>query len=225
LAPRAPLSMERSPGQRRPRAILQTRAGRSTEATSTRGIRTTSAVCFRSGVQPWARTSALRLAVWTTFPRPVLRCWSETTPAGRRSPIPSSSPPSSTPISRQSDGFTSSCTTSRHRLPATGLSRWGTVAASHDNARKAFDRGAPVLVYPGGDYEHISSHLALGPDRVRGPQGVRQACLGARGATADRSRAAIRATPGARTRLREITREMQGALSRLQEERALPVVG
>lgn len=39
------------------------------------------------------------------------------------------------------------------RLPATGLSRWGTVAASHENARKAFDRGAPVLVYPGGDYE------------------------------------------------------------------------
>jgi 1-acyl-sn-glycerol-3-phosphate acyltransferase len=39
------------------------------------------------------------------------------------------------------------------RIPATGLSRWGTVAASHDNARKAFDQGAPVLVYPGGDYE------------------------------------------------------------------------
>jgi 1-acyl-sn-glycerol-3-phosphate acyltransferase len=39
------------------------------------------------------------------------------------------------------------------RLPMTGLSRWGTVAASHDNARKAFDKGAPVLVYPGGDYE------------------------------------------------------------------------
>src|SRR5919204_640541 len=39
------------------------------------------------------------------------------------------------------------------RLPGTGLSRWGTLAASHDNARKAFDRGAPVLVYPGGDYE------------------------------------------------------------------------
>jgi 1-acyl-sn-glycerol-3-phosphate acyltransferase len=39
------------------------------------------------------------------------------------------------------------------RIPATGLSRWGTVAASHDNARKAFDKGAPVLVYPGGDYE------------------------------------------------------------------------
>jgi 1-acyl-sn-glycerol-3-phosphate acyltransferase len=39
------------------------------------------------------------------------------------------------------------------RIPATGISRWGTVAASHDNARKAFDEGAPVLVYPGGDYE------------------------------------------------------------------------
>ncbi len=39
------------------------------------------------------------------------------------------------------------------RMPATGISRWGTVAASHDNARKAFERGGPVLVYPGGDYE------------------------------------------------------------------------
>ena len=39
------------------------------------------------------------------------------------------------------------------RMPMTGLSRWGTLAASHDNAREAFDRGAPVLVYPGGDYE------------------------------------------------------------------------
>src|SRR4051812_19709896 len=39
------------------------------------------------------------------------------------------------------------------RMPGTGISRWGTVAASHDNARRAFDEGAPVLVYPGGDYE------------------------------------------------------------------------
>jgi 1-acyl-sn-glycerol-3-phosphate acyltransferase len=39
------------------------------------------------------------------------------------------------------------------RLPATGLRKWGTVAANHDNARKAFAKGAPVLVYPGGDYE------------------------------------------------------------------------
>jgi 1-acyl-sn-glycerol-3-phosphate acyltransferase len=38
--------------------------------------------------------------------------------------------------------------------PALGLiRRWGTVVASHDNARKAFEKGAPVLVYPGGDFE------------------------------------------------------------------------
>ncbi len=39
------------------------------------------------------------------------------------------------------------------RMPLTGISRWGTVAANHENAKKAFDKGAPVLVYPGGDYE------------------------------------------------------------------------
>jgi 1-acyl-sn-glycerol-3-phosphate acyltransferase len=39
------------------------------------------------------------------------------------------------------------------RWPGTGITRWGTVAASHENARRAFDLGAPVLVYPGGDYE------------------------------------------------------------------------
>ena len=47
------------------------------------------------------------------------------------------------------------------RLPLMGLIRhWGTVAASHDNAKRAFKRDAPVLVYPGGDYETFrpSSH-------------------------------------------------------------------
>jgi 1-acyl-sn-glycerol-3-phosphate acyltransferase len=33
------------------------------------------------------------------------------------------------------------------------IRRWGTVVASHDNARDAFAKGAPVLVYPGGDFE------------------------------------------------------------------------
>lgn len=33
------------------------------------------------------------------------------------------------------------------------IRRWGTVVASHDNARRAFKKGAPVLVYPGGDFE------------------------------------------------------------------------
>jgi 1-acyl-sn-glycerol-3-phosphate acyltransferase len=40
------------------------------------------------------------------------------------------------------------------RNPLLGhLRRYGTVAATHDNARRAFERGAPVLVYPGGDME------------------------------------------------------------------------
>src|SRR3954449_2169387 len=47
------------------------------------------------------------------------------------------------------------------RGPLGGLIRsYGTLAASHDNAARAFDRRAPVLVYPGGDYETFrpSSH-------------------------------------------------------------------
>jgi 1-acyl-sn-glycerol-3-phosphate acyltransferase len=40
-------------------------------------------------------------------------------------------------------------------LPTLGamIRRYGTLAASHENARRAFAAGAPVLVYPGGDYE------------------------------------------------------------------------
>jgi 1-acyl-sn-glycerol-3-phosphate acyltransferase len=40
-------------------------------------------------------------------------------------------------------------------LPTIGamIRRYGTLAASHGNARRAFRAGAPVLVYPGGDYE------------------------------------------------------------------------
>ena len=40
-------------------------------------------------------------------------------------------------------------------LPTIGamIRRYGTLAASHENAKRAFARGAPVLVYPGGDYE------------------------------------------------------------------------
>src|SRR4051812_11349075 len=37
------------------------------------------------------------------------------------------------------------------RIP--GLRRFGTLVASHENARRAFGEGAPVLVYPGGDVE------------------------------------------------------------------------
>jgi 1-acyl-sn-glycerol-3-phosphate acyltransferase len=37
------------------------------------------------------------------------------------------------------------------RIP--GLRRYGTLVASHENAKRAFGIGAPVLVYPGGDVE------------------------------------------------------------------------
>jgi 1-acyl-sn-glycerol-3-phosphate acyltransferase len=33
------------------------------------------------------------------------------------------------------------------------LRRYGTIAATHENAARALDAGAAVLVYPGGDYE------------------------------------------------------------------------
>lgn len=39
------------------------------------------------------------------------------------------------------------------RLPGLGIRPYGTVRASHDNATKAFERDAAVLVYPGGDFE------------------------------------------------------------------------
>ena len=39
-------------------------------------------------------------------------------------------------------------------MPGLGaLRKYGTVAASPDNARKALESGAALLVYPGGDYE------------------------------------------------------------------------
>jgi 1-acyl-sn-glycerol-3-phosphate acyltransferase len=39
-------------------------------------------------------------------------------------------------------------------MPGLGMLRkYGTVAASHENAQKALESGAALLVYPGGDYE------------------------------------------------------------------------
>src|SRR6476469_6689384 len=39
-------------------------------------------------------------------------------------------------------------------MPGLGtLRKYGTVAASHENAREALETGAALLVYPGGDYE------------------------------------------------------------------------
>ncbi|MBV9311420.1 MAG: acyltransferase family protein [Solirubrobacterales bacterium] len=39
------------------------------------------------------------------------------------------------------------------RMPGLGIRPFGTVRASHENAKGAFERDALVLVYPGGDYE------------------------------------------------------------------------
>jgi 1-acyl-sn-glycerol-3-phosphate acyltransferase len=39
------------------------------------------------------------------------------------------------------------------RWPGAGIRPFGTVNASRENAMKAFEKGAAVLVYPGGDYE------------------------------------------------------------------------
>jgi 1-acyl-sn-glycerol-3-phosphate acyltransferase len=39
------------------------------------------------------------------------------------------------------------------RLPGLGIRPYGTVRASHQNAKKAFQKEAAVLVYPGGDWE------------------------------------------------------------------------
>jgi 1-acyl-sn-glycerol-3-phosphate acyltransferase len=38
-------------------------------------------------------------------------------------------------------------------FPGAILRKWGTIAASHDNARQVLRRGDALLVYPGGDYE------------------------------------------------------------------------
>ena len=38
-------------------------------------------------------------------------------------------------------------------IVARGLRKYGGMAASHENAERALERGAAVLVYPGGDYE------------------------------------------------------------------------
>jgi 1-acyl-sn-glycerol-3-phosphate acyltransferase len=39
------------------------------------------------------------------------------------------------------------------KFPGAGIRPFGTVKASRENALKAFEKGAAVLVYPGGDYE------------------------------------------------------------------------
>jgi 1-acyl-sn-glycerol-3-phosphate acyltransferase len=64
------------------------------------------------------------------------------------------------------------------RLPTTGfLRRYGTLAASHENAMAAFRRGAPVLVYPGGDYETFRPSWESDQVQLAGRQGFARLAL------------------------------------------------
>ncbi len=86
------------------------------------------------------------------------------------------------------------------------LRKYGTVAASHDNARTALEAGAAVLVYPGGDYKvHRPSWHRIG------------------------STSALRQEFGEDPDVEEvyahIVRLMQDTLEALAAERRLPVIG
>ncbi len=52
-----------------------------------------------------------------------------------------------------------------------GLRRYGAVTASPENARAAMERGAPVLVYPGGDHETFRPSWEAGRIDFAGRQG------------------------------------------------------
>ena len=65
------------------------------------------------------------------------------------------------------------------------LRNFGTVAASHENARKALEAGAAVLVYPGGDWEVHRPSWQSAQGRLRRAQGLRPP--GARGGRPDRA--------------------------------------
>lgn len=169
--------------------------------------------------------------------------------------------------------------------------RYGTISASHDNAGRALDAGAAVLVYPGGDYDSYRPSWQSGEVSFGGRRGFIRLALaqgvpivpvvaiggqetalfltrGERAAKAlrlDRMRLKVLpvqiappfgitvldlpgriplpsqvtidvlpeidlrgrfgAEPGEREVYDSITREMQGALDELSEERDLPVVG
>jgi 1-acyl-sn-glycerol-3-phosphate acyltransferase len=57
------------------------------------------------------------------------------------------------------------------------LSRYGTVPASHGNGERALDRGAAVLVYPGGDYETYRPSWHSGRVEFGGRQGFARLAL------------------------------------------------
>ena len=79
------------------------------------------------------------------------------------------------------------------KSPVLGLiRRYGVVPASHDNARAAFKLGAPVLVYPGGDYETFRPSW----------HGDQIEFGGRQGSSSSRSRRTCRSCPSSRSAAR-----------------------
>src|SRR5215211_3256849 len=125
------------------------------------------------------------------------------------------------------------------KSPVLGLiRRYGVVPASHDNARAAFRLGAPVLVYPGGDYETFRPSWHSDQIEFGGRQGWVRLALeqdvpivpvvaigGQETALFLARRERFGADPDPDAAYDEITEEMQEALSDLSDERTLPVVG
>ena len=61
-------------------------------------------------------------------------------------------------------------------MPGLGwLRKYGTVAATPQNAERALDKGAALLVYPGGDYEVHRPSLGVRHGRLRRAQGLHPA--------------------------------------------------
>ena len=107
-------------------------------------------------------------------------------------------------------------------MPGLGwLRKYGTVAASPENAEKALDTGAALLVYPGGDYE------------VHRPTGTRprSTSTGARDGSGSRSARTCRSCPSSRSaarRPRSSSRAASGSrgcfgLDRLFRLKVLPI--
>ena len=85
------------------------------------------------------------------------------------------------PLRRRPRASTSSRTTSCSRSPALAraASRYGTVPASPENMRRALDRDAALLVYPGGDHETYRPSWESDRDRLRRAHRLRPARDGA----------------------------------------------
>ena len=105
--------------------------------------------------------------------------------------------------------------------PLARLRKGGTIAASHENAAKALDTGAAVLVYPGGDWETHRPSWQSAQDRLRRAQGLHPA--GDRAQRAGRARGLDRrpgdgAVPLQGERLARLLR-----LDRLARLKVLPI--